>query len=261
MRKAAEAGIAPRVWYTSTEDRISITDFVEARPFPRTEALARLPGTLQRLNALPPFPRPRLGNYLDTMDGFVRKFQAARILPESETAELFELYARVTNVYLRDGSDMVSSHNDLKPENILFDGDRVWLVDWEAAFSNDRYADLAVVAKFVVTNDAEGEAHLQTYFGEAAGDYRRARFYLMSQIVHMFYAVVFMLLGSKGKSIESSARAPDFRDFHDRIRAGGVSLANDERKVEYAKVHMNRVLQNLRAVRFQEALRIVSTGT
>ncbi len=41
MRKGAEAGIAPRVWYTSVEDRVSITDFVEARPLPLNEALAR----------------------------------------------------------------------------------------------------------------------------------------------------------------------------------------------------------------------------
>jgi thiamine kinase-like enzyme len=61
---------------------------------------------------------------------------------------------------------MVSSHNDLKPENTLFDGDRVWLVDWEAAFLNDRYHDLATVENFVVTNDAEEEAHLRAYFGE-----------------------------------------------------------------------------------------------
>jgi hypothetical protein len=32
MRLAAEAGIGPRVWYTSAEDRVSITDFIEARP-------------------------------------------------------------------------------------------------------------------------------------------------------------------------------------------------------------------------------------
>ena len=89
---------------------------------------------------------------------------------------------------------MVSSHNDLKPENILFDKDRVWLVDWEAAFLNDRYADLAVVASFVVTNDAEEEAYQRRYFGEAAGEYRHARFYLMHQILHMGYAAVFMLL-------------------------------------------------------------------
>src|SRR3954466_5896085 len=34
MRAAAEAGLSPHVWYTSVEDRLSITDFVEAVPFP-----------------------------------------------------------------------------------------------------------------------------------------------------------------------------------------------------------------------------------
>jgi aminoglycoside phosphotransferase (APT) family kinase protein len=256
MRKAAEAGIAPRVWYTSAEDRVSITDFVQARPFPATEAVVRLPATLQALHALPPFPGAV--NYLDAVDGFVRRFQAAKILPESETGELFQGYARVASVYPRHDSDMVSSHNDLKPENILFDGDRVWLVDWEAAFLNDRYADLAVVANFVVTNDAEEEAYLRTYFGEAAGEYRRARFYLMRQVTHMAYAMVFMRLGSGGKAIETHAKAPGFRDFHNRIWAGEISLVTDEAKLRYARVHMNQILQNMRAVRFQDALRTVS---
>lgn len=34
MKAAAEAGLAPRVWYTSAADRISIEDCVEAVPFP-----------------------------------------------------------------------------------------------------------------------------------------------------------------------------------------------------------------------------------
>src|SRR5262249_34858096 len=54
MRAAADAGLAPRVWYTSIEDRICITDFVEEVPFPATEALVRMPRTLQMLHALPP---------------------------------------------------------------------------------------------------------------------------------------------------------------------------------------------------------------
>src|SRR5437763_10587567 len=32
MQAAAEAGLAPHVWYSSIDDRISITDFVEAVP-------------------------------------------------------------------------------------------------------------------------------------------------------------------------------------------------------------------------------------
>jgi len=260
MKGAADAGIGPRVWYTSTEDGISITDFVEARPFPRTEALALLPGTLRKLHALPPWSIPRVVNYLDGMDKLVQKFKTAGILPESESAQLFELYAQVKDVCPNDGSDMVPCHNDLRPENILFDGNRVWLVDWEAAFSNDRYLDLAVVANFVVRNAAEEETYLRTYFGEVADEYRRARLYLMSQLLHMSYAAFIMLFSCKGRSIESLANTPDFGDFHDRVRAGEVNLADDEKKLEYVRVHLNQFLQDGGTRRFREALRIVSSG-
>jgi hypothetical protein len=185
---------------------------------------------------------------------------AARILPESETQELFQLYARVRDAYPRNDSDMVSCHNDLKPENVLFDGDRVWLVDWEAAFLNDRYLDLAVVANFVVTNEAQEEVYLRAYFGEAPSEYRLARFYLMRQILHMSYAAVFFWFGSSGKPVEPSANAPAFRDFHNRIWSGEISLATAEPKLQYSKVHMIQALQNMRAPRFQDALRIVSNG-
>src|SRR5262245_17198436 len=195
MKIAAEGAVAPRVLYTNIEDRVSLTEFVDTRPLSAAEAAVRLAVTLRTLHALSPFPR--LVNDYDTAptfllrpsalrDSFIQRFQRANILGDSETEEFFQLYTRVAGVYLRHDSDMVSSHNDMKPENILFDGERVWIVDWEAAFLNDRYSDLAVMANFVVTNDAEEEAYLRTYFGEAAGEYRLARFYLMRQVVHMF---------------------------------------------------------------------------
>jgi len=267
MKIAAEAGLAPRIWYTNVEDRISIIDFIDARPLALTEAAVLVARTLQSLHAAPGFPK--LANGFDTAptfllrasasrDGFVQRFQASKILPESETAELLRLYARVTGVYSCQDSDMVASHNDLKPPNMLFDGERLWLIDWEAAFLNDRYNDLAVMANFVVTNGAVEEIYLRTYFGEAAGEYSLARFYLMRQIVHLFYAMVFILLGSSGKPIDSNAPVPDFRDFHSRIWTGEVSLDTGETKVQFGRVHMNQLLQNAQTAQFQEALRIVS---
>src|SRR5215468_10923662 len=108
---------------------------------------------------------------------------------------------------------MVSSHNDLfKPDNILFDGHRVWLVDWEAAFLNDRYADLAVVANMVVANESEESMYLTEYFGRAPDKYQRARFFLMQQISHVFYTMAFLLLGAGGKPVDLSERAPGFSD-------------------------------------------------
>jgi thiamine kinase-like enzyme len=255
MKAAAEAGLAPRVWHTNMDDGISIIDFVEEVPFSTTEALVRIPGTLRRLHALPPFPKTF--NYVTAHNGFIWRFRTANLLSRSEVEEIFTRYEQVCAVYPRLDSDMVSCHGDLKPENILFDGQRVWLVDWQAAFLNDRYFDLAVVANFVVTNDADERAYLQEYFGQPPDEYQLARFFLMSQVTHMFYATVFLLLGSAGKPINLSEKAPEFRYFHQRIWAGEVNLADDEMKTVYGRVHWEQLLQNVRRARFDEALKIV----
>ena len=272
MRAAAEAGLAPHVRYTSIEDRISITDFVEEAPFPPAQALVRMPAALRTLHALPPFPG--VENHLNTtcmflmnqapaVDGFIQRFRAANILPAAESQELLARHAQVAAVYPRHGPDhdpeMVSSHNDLfKPDNILFDGRRVWLVDWEAAFLNDRYADLAVVANLVVTNAAEEKVYLQEYFGQPPDPCQLARFFLMQQVAHMFYAMAFLWLGAAGQPVNLSERAPDFNAFHRRIWAGEVNLADNATKIVYGRVHWERLLQNIRQARFDEALRIVS---
>ncbi len=256
MKAAAEAGLAPHAWYTSIEDRISITDFVDAALFPVADALVRMPAILRTLHALPPFSSAL--NY-DTMNnGFIRRFQVANILPEGEIEEGFARYAQLAAVYPRHDPDIVSSHNDLKPENILFDGGRVWLGGWKAALRNDRYFDLAIVANIVVTTEAEERAYLQEYFGQPPNEYQRARFFLMRQVLHTFYAAMFLFLGSSGKPVNQSENATEFRDLHQRIWAGEVNLADNEMKIAYGRVHWEQLLQNTRQARFNEALRIVS---
>jgi thiamine kinase-like enzyme len=153
---------------------------------------------------------------------------------------------------------MVSCHSDLKPENIVFDGQRVWLVGWQAALLNDRYFDLAVAANFVVTSDADEWTYLKPYFGQRPDEYQRARFFLMRQVMHMFSATVFLLLGSTGKPISQRENLPSFRDFHRRIWAGEVNLADNDMKTAYGRVHWEQLLQNVRGARFDEALGIVS---
>jgi aminoglycoside phosphotransferase (APT) family kinase protein len=256
MKAAAEAGLAPRVRYTNTEDGISIADFVEAMPFPATQALVQLPGTLRRLHALPPFPKAF--NYVTAHNGFIWRFRAASLLSRDEIEEIFTRYEQVCAAYPRLDSDMVSCHSGLKPENILFDGQRVWLLDWRAAFVNDRYFDLAVAANFLVTNDADEWTYLERYFGQRPDEYQRARFFLMRQVVHMLSAAVFLLLGSAGKPISQSENLPSFGDFHRRIWAGEVNLADNDLKIVYGLVHWERLLQNMRRTRFDEALGIVS---
>ena len=261
MQTAAEAGIAPRIWYASVEDRVLITDYVEAKPLP-IDLLPLIVPTLRTLHSLPHFPRPKMGNYFDTMDKFfVRRFQAAKLLPDSATEEVFRRYADIVKVYPRNDADLVASHNDLKPQNIRFDGEHIWLVDWESAFLNDEYVDLAIVANFFVTNEAQEEDYLRAYFGEPAGErserseYRRARFYLMRQALSMFYAALLLLEASRaGLSINADMTTPDFREFHQDLISDKVDMLTAEAKLQYGMIHLREALRNMRTPRFAQAL-------
>ena len=256
MKAAAEAGLAPRVLHANTEDGILITDFVEAAPFSQTQARILVPAALKKLHALPPFPKAF--NYVTAHNGFIWRFRTANLVASSEIEEVFPRYDQVCAAYPRLDTDMVSCHSDLKPENILFDGQRVWLVDWQAAFLNDRYFDLAIVANFVISSDADERTYLEAYFGQPPDEYECARFFLMRQVMHMFYAAVFLMLGSAGQPVSQDEGLPSFRNFHQRIWAGEVRLADQAARIVYGRVHWEQLLQNLRKARFEEALGIVS---
>ena len=254
QQAAAEARIAPRVWYASVDDRLLITDFVEARPFPE-DMLPLIVPTLRTLHSLPHFPMPRMGSYFDSANGFFRRFQAAQLLPDSATEEVFRRYAEVIRVYPRGNSDFVSSHNDLKPQNMRFDGRRIWLVDWESAFLNDRYVDLSIVANFFVKDEAHEESYLNAYFGEPAGEYRQARFFLMRQAVSMFYATLLLLEASRaGLSIDADMELPDFREYHQDLIAGKIDMLTAGAKAQYGMLHLRQALRNMRTPRFAQAL-------
>jgi thiamine kinase-like enzyme len=143
---------------------------------------------------------------------------------------------------------------------MIFDGNRLWLVDWEAAFQNDRYADLAVVANMIVTNDADEAIYLREYFGAPPDEYQRARFYVTRQLAHMFYAMAFLTLGSAGKPIRGSETIPSYSDFQRRFWMRETGLPDNQARFVYGRVHWEKLSQNMGEPRFDEALRIVSDG-
>jgi thiamine kinase-like enzyme len=255
LQAGAKAGLAPRILYLDIEDKISITDFVEDQYFPLPGARIKMADTLRDLHAIPKFSYQL--NYLDASDSFLQKFLASDIVPQNAIKDLLESYKRIVNVYPRNDPDnFVSCHNDVKRDNIIFDGIRPWLVDWEAARLNDRYVDLAAIANFVVKNDKDETDFLKRYFGESFDEYKQARFFLMSQVIHIFCFTLCSI--SVGKAIDINMSTPGFHQFHDRLWNGEVNLANDDEKLHYALIHLKELLNNMQTRRFDESLRIVA---
>jgi len=257
LQTAANACFAPAIHYLNIEDKISITDYIEDHHFPVSEARIKMADMLRDLHALPKFSY-RL-NYIDASDIFLQKFLAADIVPKNATKDLFESYARIGTVYPRNDPDnLVSCHNDVKRDNIIFDGVRPWLVDWEAARLNDRYLDLVAIANFVVKNDNDETDFLKRYFGETFDEYKQARFFLMSQVVHMFCFTLCAVPGSAGKPININMSTLSFNEFHDGLWNCEIKLTTNDALLHYALVHMKELMNNMQTKRFDESLRIVA---
>lgn len=267
MQHAADAGIAPRVYYANVEQALVITDFIATQArlseFATPEVRLRLMAqTVKAIHALPRFPH--LVNFLDGVDLFIAQFHASALLPPSATAVHFGAYAAIQQVYPRHDPDLVASHNDLNPGNLLFDGKKLWIIDWEAAFCNDRYVDLAIAARPFVTNEAQETFYLQVYFGETLDAYKRARYFLMQQVCHMYYAMIMLKFAAIQKPphviADPGMATGRLQDFHGQIGAGAISLATYEGQLAYGKTLLNEALENMTGSQFATAIQTVAAG-
>lgn len=251
MQLAADAGIAPHVYYTDAEDALSITAFIEAPPIwenftDKTRLLQTLAQSIKAIHALPLFPK--VVKFLDGVDIFIQQFQALNMFPEAATAAHFKHYKLIPLVYIRQQTDIVSSHNDLNPGNLLFDGQKLWILDWETAFENDRYIDLAIAAQFFAGNEEQENILLKTYFGDTLDDEKRARFFLMQQVVYMYYAMIMLRLAATSQPADTVHNAdmntPELQEVRTLIRNKELQLSTYEGKLLYGKTLLNTILKN-----------------
>ena len=249
-RAGADAGLAPRIHHANPADRVVIADFIARAPLPVRFAPV-LAATIARVHALPPWPKTI--HHFDMLDRFLAKLRDTNV--RDDLTDVLTRYADVAAIYPRD-VDVVACHNDLKPQNILYDGTRVWLVDWEAAFGNDRYADLAMSANFFVASDVDEHDYLAAYFRAPPTDYQRARFFLARFAQHLSYMAFLSL--TVARSQVPAQPTPDWRAFHEGLLADAIDLNDDALKLQYANVHLAAARRAIESPRFAASLTAVA---
>jgi len=262
---ASKAGIAPYLYYYN-DNAITITDFIETVPFQmgfatQQQLLTELVKTVRAIHSLPLFPK--LINFMDGVDILIKQFRELRMFPELITNECFELYGNIQKSYPRYDIDRVSSHNDLNPNNLLFDGNKIWVIDWEMAFESDRYVDLAIIANTFLKEKHHEEIYLTAYFGNKLNDYMRGRFYLMQQVCHVYYAMLMLRFAAEAKPVgfehSSQMNLPSLPDFHAMIGKQQVSLETYQAQLQYGKILINTAVKNMKDKRFQLAIELIHT--
>jgi aminoglycoside phosphotransferase (APT) family kinase protein len=236
LRIAADAGVAPRLLHVDEARRVIVTDFIEQRPLheypggPRVLARA-LGELLGRLQAVPVFP-----------DFIAYPDMVARLFAHVRRTGLFagglldahgERLARISEAHPWNPADLVPAHNDPNPRNILFDGERLWLIDWESAYRNDPLVDVAIMLDTLAPSPELENTLLTAWRGRAPDDALRARLTPIRALTRLYYAGVLLSASALAPRAAPDAdptalTPPEFRRaLHEgRLRPGTTETAH-----------------------------------
>ncbi|HEY4321319.1 MAG TPA: phosphotransferase [Gemmatimonadales bacterium] len=261
MTVASDEGIAPYLHYDDAESGIAITDFVQAVPWSEafasgTTTIAALGAQIRRLHG-----GPAIAAFLDAfqcIDGGLETLRGAgATLPPMLRAYLprFDDVRRMLAPHVV----LVSSHNDLNPGNLLYDGARLWIIDWEAAWQNDEMFDVATVLHWFGMEGEREEALLRGYFGAEPTALQRAKLELTRQVVLCYYGLIFLLLTLQaGEVIPALDPEPDtlptFAETRLLLATGKLPLGNAAQRTEFSLIMINDAMRRMAAPSYGAAV-------
>ena len=126
------------------------------------------------------------------------------------------------------------SHNDVNPGNLVYDGEKLLLVDWDAAGRNDPFYDLATIALFHRMDDETCRRLLSAHDGEAVAEVP-AFFAYMRRLIAVFCPVFGMGMQISNGPVpawsgpmETLESTLSLGDFYQKLRAGELRLDSPE---------------------------------
>jgi Ser/Thr protein kinase RdoA (MazF antagonist) len=265
LRIAADAGIAPAVRHLDEAAGVVVMDFLRQRPlleYPGgPAALARAVAELVgRLQATPAFPELHaFPTVVSRMLGFLR---TSGMFAEGLLDEHAAGLERIREAYAWNPSALVSSHNDPNPRNIVFDGERLWLVDWETAYRNDPLTDVAIVVENLAPTPELEATVVEAWLGRAPDDRVRARLQLMRQLTRMYYAALLFGVSARvpRSAPEADLTAPTPAEFGAAVARGDLKSASPEAMWVLGKMCLAGFRAGLRAPGFEGALALAGEG-
>lgn len=259
LRMAAEAGVAPRVYCVDEAARIAVTDFVAEQPLQRYPggevALGQALGEmLLRLHNSPAFPA--FVNY---------PYIVARLFAHVRRTGLFESglldahverLAMLTEAYAEGAAALVASHNDLTPSNVLFDGERLWLVDWESAYRNDPLVDIAIGLDSFEFSPRAATVFVRAAIGTSAGKEIDARLSIVRALTRLYYAGVFLSASAAAgrAAADGDLSVPTVAEFEQSLREGALKPGSPAAKHALGKMYLASFMTGIRAPGFGAAV-------
>jgi hypothetical protein len=259
---AADAGIAPPVRHVDDATGLLLMAWIDERPLREhpagPAALARDAGELvHRLHDLPRFPtnRDHLQN-LKMLGGLLAG--SGRVAPGLVEPHR-EALGRIVAAYPWDPATHVSCHNDPNQGNLLFDGERLWLVDWETAGANDPMIDLAALCAHLAPTAALRDELLAAGLGHAPDEADQARLVLAAQLGRAFAGLLLLLITVDPTALVQEDLTPmAVDDFGAKVAAGELVAGQAPTTIAFAKICLGSFLQRMEDPETQQALDLLA---
>ena len=263
MAIAAEVGVAPAVHFADAAIGAAIMAFVPQRPlqdYPggREQLAGALGSLVKRLQETPLFPL--VVAYPDAVDFLLQRLRDSGLFAPGSLAPYTEGYARIREAYRWDPHSLVSSHIDPNPANILFDGERLWLIDWETACRNDPLVDVATIANYLASAPELEAILLRNALGRAPDRLTQARLTLTRQLVRLFYAGLTLSMVPPDGLDRPETAAPTLAEFLAALSAGRFVMGQPDSMRAFGKAFLREFLLGLSAPGFEEALAVARSG-
>jgi hypothetical protein len=266
MTTAAAVGAAPAVHYSDAATGLSIMDFVPSIPLSQhpdgpvgaVRALGKLTAKLQ---SSPLFPT--MVDYPELIANIMIGLAKSGHFASGQLDRHAEGLALIRAALPWDPSSSVSSHNDPNVRNILFDGEHVWLVDWELAWRNDPLVDLAILTTEVAETPELEEILLQAAFGAVPDRRLRARLCVIRLLTRLFYGCI--VLDSLSRTLLRSRSDEDLEGltptaFRAAVAEGRLASGSPDVAYAFAKMSLASFITGLAAPGFCEVLEVVKQG-
>lgn len=248
-RITSDAGIAPTLEWVDDSRGATLMQRIGGRGFmpalanadERMQALGGLARLLARLHALPPegfVPTDPVAFAQGTWQmecerpGFPA--WAAPALAHIDRAERL----------LQDDERRTPSHNDLNPANVLWDGERVWLVDWEQSGLTHPYYDMAALSTFLMVDDAVGLQLLAAQEGGPLSASQSETFVALRRLAMVFYGTIFFGLaaGPLASVPQAIDEVPSMADFYARFGRGTLNLKTPDGQALFGAALLKRAI-------------------
>jgi aminoglycoside phosphotransferase (APT) family kinase protein len=237
LRAAAEANLAPRVVHIDESRRAIVSEFIDDQNFPRSyhdprthaSALTLLGETLRRVHLLPVPDDAAPSRPRELLAGMWAELWTSTSLPAFVMQLVEHTLAEAPPPAERQA---VLSHNDANPSNLVFDGERLLLLDWDAAAPNDPFYDLAVVSLFLRMDEKTSGLLIGVHDGAPPPSSLPPTFLYYRRLTGVMLGVGFLSLarqsGHVGTAPDAFDAAPPLADFYQKLRSGVLSLGTGE---------------------------------